>query len=268
MGTRSAILAAIASLLTPDGAGNILLDQSPPANDSSLLIPSTAWVQALAHGRMLNRQLLLSSGTYIFNPLTTAYHVIMQGGGGAGGSNSSNGATAASVASGGNEGNLVEFWVLAGGPFPSVTYTIGGAGVPGAAGFNFGGAGGTSGWGAGVSVVGGNGGRPGGSGAPPNYTGNNNANPGNTITGVGLIIRNRLGRFGEPGISQTVSIAQGGNGGDGEAGSGGQGAGGGAGSQGSGYASGGGGAGAGASGEQAAGGAGTQGYIDIEEWVL
>jgi hypothetical protein len=42
MGTRSAILAELASLFTPDGAGNILLDQSPPQFDSSLKLMTTA----------------------------------------------------------------------------------------------------------------------------------------------------------------------------------------------------------------------------------
>lgn len=48
MGTRSAVLAALASLLTPDGAGNILLDQSPAQFDNSLKLATTAFFKANA----------------------------------------------------------------------------------------------------------------------------------------------------------------------------------------------------------------------------
>lgn len=43
--TRSAILAAVAALLLPDGLGNIQLAQSPPQFDSSLKAATTAFVQ-------------------------------------------------------------------------------------------------------------------------------------------------------------------------------------------------------------------------------
>jgi hypothetical protein len=43
-GTRSAILAALASLLLPDGLGNLQLDQSPPQFDNSLKIATTAFL--------------------------------------------------------------------------------------------------------------------------------------------------------------------------------------------------------------------------------
>jgi hypothetical protein len=45
-GTRSAILAALASLLLPDGLGNLQLSQSPPQFDNSLKVASTAFVNS------------------------------------------------------------------------------------------------------------------------------------------------------------------------------------------------------------------------------
>lgn len=44
-GTRSALLAAVAALLTPDGNGNILLGQSAPQFDNSLRLATMAAVQ-------------------------------------------------------------------------------------------------------------------------------------------------------------------------------------------------------------------------------
>lgn len=44
-GTRSALLAAVAALLTPDGAGNILAAQTPAQFDSSLKLATTAFLQ-------------------------------------------------------------------------------------------------------------------------------------------------------------------------------------------------------------------------------
>ncbi len=43
--TRSAVLAALAALLAGDGAGNVLLDQSPPQFDSSLKLATMGAVQ-------------------------------------------------------------------------------------------------------------------------------------------------------------------------------------------------------------------------------
>jgi hypothetical protein len=44
-GTKSAILAALASLLLPDGAGNILAAQTPPQFDNSLKLATTNFVK-------------------------------------------------------------------------------------------------------------------------------------------------------------------------------------------------------------------------------
>jgi hypothetical protein len=49
-GTKSAILAELASLLLPDGLGNLQLDQSPPQFDNSLKVATTASVQRALGG--------------------------------------------------------------------------------------------------------------------------------------------------------------------------------------------------------------------------
>ena len=46
-GTKSAILAAIAALLMPDGAGNLLLNQGPAQFDNSLRLASTAYAYSM-----------------------------------------------------------------------------------------------------------------------------------------------------------------------------------------------------------------------------
>jgi len=68
MGTRSAVLAALAALLSGDGAGNVLLDQSPPQFDNSLKLATTA---------AMVRQGLQASGIFSFNVNTslTAAHM-------------------------------------------------------------------------------------------------------------------------------------------------------------------------------------------------
>lgn len=68
MSTRSAILAAVAALLTPDGAGNILAGQSPAQFDSSLKLITSAWVQQ--RGVSYGGQVVLSGA----NLLTAAGH--------------------------------------------------------------------------------------------------------------------------------------------------------------------------------------------------
>jgi hypothetical protein len=46
-GTKSAILAAVAALLLPDGLGNIQIAQSPPQFDNSLNVATTSFVRQL-----------------------------------------------------------------------------------------------------------------------------------------------------------------------------------------------------------------------------
>lgn len=66
-GSRAAILSALAALLTPDGSGNLLLDQSPAQFDNSLKLMTTAAAQTRG---------LQSAGiitTTASSTLTTAY---------------------------------------------------------------------------------------------------------------------------------------------------------------------------------------------------
>jgi hypothetical protein len=67
-GTRSAILAGLASLLLPDGVGNVQLAQTPPQFDVSLKIASTAFIRN--NGVSYGGQVVLNGTT----TLTAALH--------------------------------------------------------------------------------------------------------------------------------------------------------------------------------------------------
>lgn len=156
------------SFLTPSGTpvsiaqgGAAMLrgDGTNVYNEALQVAPATASQHAMqygqATGRLLNIQVLTSSGTYTRTPTATSGLMRLCGGGGGGAGSAATNSSQVSVGAAGNAGAYGEHWFN--GNLPATqAYTIGAAGAAGAA-SGAGGAGGTTTFGS-QSAPGGNGG--------------------------------------------------------------------------------------------------------------
>jgi hypothetical protein len=263
---QSSIMAAVVAQFIVAQTGANATDDGTTA---TLLANLTAAVQTATPGRFLGVQTFTSSGTYTPGVYTVGGRSVtatkarfrwVGGGGGGGGVSAPNSAQVA-VANGGNGGSYMEAIVTSG--LTAQAITIGAAGAGGAAGFNFGGAGGNTVVGTIGTAQGGNGGSSGGAGAPPQIN-TGQANNGGGPVGSGITV-NKGGTLGQFGIALSLIVVLGGQGGDSPFGAGGKG---GSASPGSNqYGAGGGGANQVASGAATAGAAGIQGYCIIEEFA-
>lgn len=195
--TTSAQLAGVVSDET--GSGSLVFAGSPSltgaptaptatAGTSTTQIATTAFVQAAAGiGRLLNVQVITSSGTYTQTPGTTKVIVEVQAPGGGGGGAAATSTGQSAVGSGGGSGAYAKVLVTSG--FNGATVTIGAAGTGGTAGANAGTTGGTTSFGSFVSCPGGVGGSGGVAVTGPAFE--NNAGVGGavpTISGAMTIV--------------------------------------------------------------------------------
>jgi hypothetical protein len=126
------------------------------AGTNTTQLATTAFVQGINAGRLLNVQVFTATGTYTPTSGTNKVIVKVQAPGGGGGGVSATGAAQAALAQGGSGGSYAEALVTSG--FSGVTVTIGSVGSGGTAGSNAGGSGGTTSFGSIVSCPGGAGG--------------------------------------------------------------------------------------------------------------
>jgi hypothetical protein len=243
---------------------------TPPTNDNSTKIPTTAWVRAaLAAEVIVAVQVFASSGTYTPTANMVKCIVEMVGGGGSGGGAGNGGS--AQGASGGGSGGYLKALLTAAQVGASQSVTIGTGGVGAVSGPSNGNSGGTTslgsllsctGGGAGQQPAGGSGGVAGGSGGTPTVS-------------TGTAILTLTGQAGSYGMQNFLAVS--GNGGSNPLGLGGVQVGGNAtppgnvaGQAGTGYGSGSGGAIDGVGGGDTAKGSanGQSGIIIITEYIL
>lgn len=255
-------LSALAPLASPTFTGTPAAPTASAGTNTTQLA-TTAFVQGIASGRLLNTQTFTASGTYTPTTGTTRILVKGQGAGAAGGGSSITAAGQVSAGSGGGAGGIGETFLTSGFSGATVTIGAGGAGVAGAAGGN----GGASSFGAFLSLPGGAGG---GFGAAATAIASFGG-VGGVATG-GTILNASGARGSSSGGSFAAVVVISGAGANSLYGAGGRaqptGGGGGVGEAGSGFGSGGSGAVAvGAVGAAAAGGAGAGGIIVIYEYT-
>jgi hypothetical protein len=173
------------------------------AGTNTTQVATTAFVQGINAGRLLNVQVFTSSGTY--TPTSGTNKVIVEvqapGGGGGGVAASSTGQNA--IAQAGSGGSYAEiYWASP----ASTTVTIGAVGSAGAAGINAGGTGGATSVGSVVSCPGGVGGA-GSAGQASGFTQNGAAAPANCTISGATVIRNVAGATSAPVTNMSSAAA-------------------------------------------------------------
>jgi hypothetical protein len=251
--------------------GGDTIATAPGAGDSSAKIPTTAWVGANTHGRLIGVQVFTANGTYTPTAGTTSIIVEAVGGGAGGGGCPATGSGQASAATSGTSGQYAKARFTAG--FSGVTVTIGAAGAAGPAASGAsggGGGGGNTSFGSLLTVLGGIAGSGGiaSTYAAPQFGPPAVVSTPATITG-GMLLNQTFRKSGSGIIvlgSATQQVA-GGSGGDSPFGQGGPGGSGAAGVAATGYGAGGGGCSQYAGQAGSTGGAGSPGIMIIYEYA-
>lgn len=202
--TAAAVSSTYAPLASPALTGTPTAPTAAAGTNTTQLA-TTAFVQGINSGRLLNIQTFTASGTYTPTAGTNRIIVEVQASGGGGGGVGATGAGQNAVAQGGSAGTYASVYIS--GSITSQAVTINNPGAGGAAGINAGGTAGVTSFGTYVSCPGGIGGA--GSGAQStNFVQSGASAPSSaTISGVTATLLNIAGGAGSAAVNLSSSAA-------------------------------------------------------------